>query len=484
MLRYFPLIQFLFTAGTALLYSSAVSGQLTPRSAESHQQGFFNGQSVHYRAIVREYFFPENGKSPAVSAMSTSYIKENTSEKERPVLFVFNGGPGASSSPLHMSAFGPKRIVSGKDSSTLVENAYCLLDQTDLVFIDPPGTGFTRVFDSAGAATYWDVKGDAQLFLEIIKKWKRGNKREQSPVFLCGESYGTARAAYMIGLAKDIPITGVIFLASVFDLSIVTAAPGNDMPHLLFLPSMAAVAWYHKKLDPRFKTAEQAYEEANRFALDEYLTALAKGIHLPEKDKERIAAKLSELTGLPKQTWLEKNLRVTPKDFQLTLLAKENKRVGQLNGQITGHLHNPGAKPPFDDPSMSFRPSTRGLTGNYFKQTLFVPDTGSYRTLNLGVNSKWNWSSMQEELGYYTTAPQILQGIKEHPKMRFLVAGGYYDLATPLYAGRYVLEHIGVPVEKITYANFPTGHSIFEDERELRKLVEIIRTFIITGKKN
>lgn len=469
----------------SLLLVVTASGQSssipTPRVAISEHHGVFNEQAVSYKALVKEYFFaPGNGQSPAVSLITTSYIKENYKVSvERPVVFVFNGGPGASSSPLHMNALGPLRIQQGKDSAVFTENQYCLLDLADLVFMDPPGTGFTRVFDSAGAATFWDVKGDAQLFIDVIKKWKQENNRVSSPVFLCGESYGTTRAAAMLGLAKDFPVSGAILLSSVFDFSIVSPAPGNDMPYVLYLPGMAAVAWFHHKLDQTISSPEQAYAEAIRFAQNEYIVALAKGIDLSVKEKEQIAIKLSALIGLPKKTLLEKNLRITPLDFQLLLLAKEGKRVGQLDGQVTGPLNNPGAKPPFDDPSMSFKPSTRGLVGSYFNRVLQFADSATYRTLNLEVNSKWNFSSMGDDFAYWTVAPYITKALKEQPRLKLFVAGGYYDLATPLYAARYILEHVGVPANRVTYANFPTGHSIFEKEEELKRLADQIRSFII-----
>jgi carboxypeptidase C (cathepsin A) len=452
----------------------------TERRSQTRQQGYFNGRPVRYTAIVQEHFFsPDSNHIPVVSAITTSYIKDTgASVADRPVLFVFNGGPGASSSPLHMSALGPKRFVPEKDSNMLVDNTYSLLDVVDLVFVDPPGTGFTRVFDTKAAGGYWDVKGDAQLFIDLIKKWKKENKRESSPLFLCGESYGTARAAAMLGIAEDLPVAGVIFLSSVFDLTIVNPALGNDMPYILFLPSMAAVATYHHKSGLN-STAEKAYSTAMQFALNEYIMALGKGVNLAIAEKKKIAYRLSQLTGLSQQLILEKDLRITPLDFEKNLLAAEGKRVGQLNGQITGPLNNPSVKPPFDDPSMSFKPSNRSAVTAYFKNNLQFADTGIYKTLNLVVNSRWNWNSLAEEVGYLTWAPGITKALKEQPKLKLLVAGGMYDMATPLYAGRYVLEHVGVTPNRVTYAAFPTGHSIFENEKELDKLVHLIRQFIL-----
>lgn len=438
----------------------------------------FFGNLRTYTAEVREYFFPvDTPAAPAVSLITTSYIAE-ASPSNRPVVFIFNGGPGASSSPLHMNAFGPMRIIREKDSSRLSINRYSILDEADLVFMDPPGTGFTRVFDSARALGYWEVKKDARIFVQTIREWKKNHRRENAPIFLCGESYGTIRAAAILGLSDSLKISGTILLASVFDFSIMAPAPGNDMPYVLFLPGMAAVAWYHHKLPARVHSPEQAYREASDFALNKYLPALVKGVNLSEAGKKDMAIALSKWTGLPADSLIKKNLRISSPEFQLMLLAKEGKRVGQLNGQITGPLHNPGVKPPFDDPSMTFRRSSRDWLSEYFKKNLEFADTGSYRTLNLGVNSRWNFQSMGDEFGYWTIIPDLLKGMSLQPGMPLLVAGGYFDLATPVYAARYVLEHAGVPVDRVQYANFPTGHSIFEKEEELEKLSERVRVFI------
>lgn len=473
-------VRFLFLF-ICLFFSFFSKGQVPlPRGSVTQLHLRPGGMPVSCKAEVREYFFPvDTPAAPAVSLITTSYIAEAPAgSANRPVIFIFNGGPGASSSPLHMNAFGPFRIEQGKDSSRLVANRYSLLDQADLVFMDPPGTGFTRVFDSARAFSYWDVQGDARIFTSVIRQWKKNKGRENSPVFLCGESYGTIRAAAILGLSDSLKITGTILLASVFDFSIVAPAPGNDMPYLLFLPGMAAVAWYHHKLPARIQSPEQAFREAAEFARNEYLPALVKGVDLTETGKKNMAIALSEWTGLPVDSLLKKNLRISSRDFQLMLLAGEGKRVGQLNGQITGPLHNPGVKPPFDDPSMSFRRSSRDLIGEYFRKELGFPDTSAYRSLNLGVNSRWNFQSMGDEFGYWTIIPDLLKGLDLQPGMKLLVAGGYYDLATPVYAARYVLEHGGVPGERVEYINFPTGHSIFEKEEELEKLSERVREFI------
>ncbi len=475
-IRIIKTVVFVYALLLVCLADAQVTGQPVERVATTLHKGQFQGQTIEYKAEVKEYFFRLHGGGvPAVSAMATSYIKTDN-KIERPVVFIFNGGPGASSSPLHLNAFGPVRIQPEKDSMVLRDNPYCLLDQADLVFIDPPGTGFTRVFDSTAAKGYWDVRRDALLFIELIYKWRIEHHRLAAPVYLCGESYGTIRAAMIMGLAADLPLSGVIFLSSVFDMSMVTPVPANDMPYILFLPSMAATAWYHKKSS--FKSAAEAYEASIRFGLNEYIIALAKGVHLSGKEKAKIASQLSRLTGLPVDSILKKNLRISNTDFELMLLAREGKRIGQLNGQAIGPLHTPGVKPPFDDPSFTLRPSTRGMAGRYFTQTLQFADTGTYKTLNLGVNSLWTWSTMTEEVGYSSVTPQLISAMQANPQLKLLVAGGYYDLATPLYAARYILEHTGIDPNRISYANFPTGHSIFENEEELQKLRNLLAAMI------
>lgn len=471
---------FLFSLLEFCGFLPVVSGQRARESVTRHE-GVFNGQRIPFEARVQEHFLkPGKSASAAVSLITISYVKiQEANPSARPVIFIFNGGPGASSSPLHGNAFGPWRIQKGKDSSRLMDNPYCLLDQADLVFMDPPGTGYTRVFDTTLARLYWQVNGDAEMFNDVIRRWKKVNHRESSPVFLCGESYGTIRASAMLGLSKDIPVNGAILLSSVFDFSIVAPAPGNDMPYVLYLPGMAALAWYHHKTGMvNIKSPAEAYEAAAAFALKDYLPALAAGIHLPGPIKQEVAKQLSAIIGIPKDSILDRNLRITPKDFQLMLLAAEGKRIGQLNGQITGPLVNPGVKPPFDDPSMSFNPSGRKMIASLFKEKLQFTDTGAYRSLNLEVNSKWDFSPMEEEFGYSTIIPSVIKTVKEQPNLKWLIAGGYYDLATPVYAARYVLEHANIPANRVSYANFPTGHSIFDQEEELQKLAELVRDFI------
>jgi len=434
-----------------------------------------------YTSMVKEtYLQGASGSRPFCSLITTSYVVNEPRPAEgRPVVFVFNGGPGASSSPLHMGAFGPYRLQWDGKTNVLNENPQCLLDAADLVFVDPPGTGFTRVFNADSAGRYWDVRGDAAMIVDLIRTWLKENGRQRGPVYLCGESYGTMRAAAVMDMAGDLPLSGVIMLSAFLDMTALADAPGNDMPYILNLPTMACLAVFHHKVDARGRTTEQVFNDAAVFADKEYAPMLFRGHNTSSDERRVFAKKLATLIGLPDTFLLRNDLRVNIHDFELTLLADKGLRIGQLNGQVTGPLTAPAAHPPFDDPSFSRNPSNRSQVAEYFRNQLQFSDTGSYNTINFDVNAKWNWSALDQEYGgYRTVAPNAAHAMVGHPELRLMVAGGYYDLATPLAAAPFALDHSGAPASRITYARFPTGHSIFEKPEELVNLANKVRAFI------
>jgi carboxypeptidase C (cathepsin A) len=455
---------------------------ITPQPWKSitHHYGVFNAQSVNYAAIAEETFlYGKNEKIPDASIITFSYIKDKTGGNEkRPVIFIFNGGPGASSSPLHLHAFGPY-IFPAEVGRSLVDNTNSLLDVADLVFIDPVGTGYTRLFDEKAASAYWDVKEDARSILFVIKAWKQKYSRESSPLFICGESYGTLRLAEMIGINKDLQVSGIIMLSAILDLSSPTAVPGNDIPYVVNLPSLSAIAYYHGKASVNANNASEMFEKACVFAENQYFKALVKGNRLSEKEKKNIAQKLSGYIGLPVDTILARDLRIKPENFQLLLLADQDKRIGLLNGCKTGPLHT-DLKPPYSDPSMGMTKDTVSaiLIKQYFNSTLNFQDTGRYKSLNLDINSKWIWSSALKDF-YYTVVPEFSKAVIKDHGLKIFIAGGIFDMATPFYAAKYQFEHSGISSDRMVFESFPTGHSIFEDQNELKILADKIRQFIL-----
>ncbi len=462
------------------ILSSQEISIVQPEKSITNHQGVFNGKSVAYSAIAEETFlYGKDEKSPVASVMSFSYIKDKTiANEKRPVMFIFNGGPGASSSPLHLHAYGPF-IFPAEGGGSLVNNNNSLLDVADLVFIDPVGTGYTRTFNETSVSIYWDVKEDAKTILFVIKSWRKKYEREASPVYLCGESYGTMRLAKMIGINEDIPVSGIIMLSAILDLTSTTAVQGNDFPYIAALPSFAAIAWYHGKAKVKAERASELFEKASRFAEGSYFSALAKGDRLKETEKNSMALELSAYIGLDVDTILSRDLRIKAEDFQLLLLADQDKRIGLLNGCKTGPLHT-DLKPPFSDPSMGMRKDTVSakLMKQYFSETLNYPDTSKYISLNMNVNSKWIWTSALNDF-YFTVLPEISQAVHKNSKMKVFVAGGIFDLATPLYAAKYQFDHLGIPIGRVYFETFPTGHSIFEDQEQLKILGQKIRDFIM-----
>jgi len=472
-------ILFLF----AIILSANTSYCQVPGNAVTNGHVAINGKDIGYTATVKEYFLPDNEK-PAASIIATSYEIDHTDTINRPVIFIFNGGPGASSSPLHMHAFGPVRLQKHNDTTLLENNPYCLLNVADLVFIDPIGTGFTKIMDTAKAEMYMDVAADAQSVIDFINSWKKEHHRTTSPVFICGESYGTIRAVKILALAEHFPVKGVLLFSALLDMSLMAPVSGNEMPYLLTLPTMSAIAWYHNKIDRKNRTVQQVYKEAIQFANTDYLKALYNGEAYSHITRAQMAVRLSRFTGIAPTDILKWNLRIGAPEFEMNLLASQHLRIGKLNGQVALPVDT-GKKvySSRDDPSLVVNTDLKqDFVGRYFIHTLKFPAEGLYTGVNFTVNAKWKWAPMDAYRGYYSVLPELEDAMNKNTGLKLLVAGGLYDLATPIYAAQYLLNHSSVPKERTTFLYYPTGHSIFENEEELQKLASAVRNFISSNK--
>lgn len=450
----------------------------TSKVVTTDHQIALNGKRIDYRAIVTEQPLPGEDGEPAVVAVTYAYVAEGLGDAAtRPVLFVFNGGPGASSSPLHLRAFGPRRIVGEGADARLVDNAHSLLDVADLVFIDPPGTGASMPIEGADADSFWGVQGDAQAVIRIIDEWKRANGRTMSPTVLVGESYGTARAAAILnelhGADRELPDAVVLLSPSLGWTS------GPVVSQITTLPTYAAVAWYHEAIDRQGRDVADHFAAARRFAETEYVSALAQGPRLPAIERRQVAETLSMLIGLPADQIEEARLRVGKLDFMLSLLGEKGLRTGQLDARVTRSIEESKLRPPFDDPSMSLGSSGPNTIERYLTDELGYALPSPYRSLNLGINFQWNWGEGYG--GSYRAAafaPYLATALESDPSMRLFVAGGYYDITTPLYAGRFALDQAGVSRERYVTRGYPAGHSIFEDQTQLASLAADLRAFI------
>ncbi|MGF7156355.1 S10 family serine carboxypeptidase-like protein [Novosphingobium gossypii] len=437
------------------------------------------GRKLAYKAIVTELPMPGPDGAPVAVAVSYAYVAQVKGDPAtRPILFVFNGGPGASSSPLHMQALGPRRMVGKGDAAHLEDNPHSMLDIADLVFIDPVGTGASMPVKNRDATGYWGVGGDARGVSVMIEAWVQANGRTASPRVLVGESYGTSRALAILNedmkAKKPLPAGVVLLSLAIGD------ADGPVLSEAMHLPTFAAVAWYHDSIDRGGRTVAQHYAEALSFAQTEYASALMRGPSLPEAQRRQVAERMSALIGIPAATIDAKNLRLDNYDFMLNLLAEKGLRTGQLDGRATRAIAESNLRPPFDDPSMSLGSGTSAGIESYLKDELRYAPPSAYRSLNLGINFKWDWD--KEYGGSYRAmsfAPYLKAAMEARPGLIVFAGGGFYDITTPVYAGQFALEQAGVPVNRVTYAHYAAGHSVFEDEKGLADLSADLHRFVL-----
>lgn len=447
----------------------------------TRHQGTFGGRKLGYDAIVTETPVANAKGETAAVVVTYAYVARNAAHAKhtgarakRPVLFFFNGGPGASSSPLHLNAFGPRRIVGKGDAARLDDNPHSLLDVADLVFIDPPGTGASMPVKGADATSLFSVSGDAAAVADVVQRWRRANGRTDAPFAIVGESYGTARALAMLDAESKakLPLPDGVAL---FSLSL----GDNDGPvisDVSLLPTLAAVAWYHQAVDRKGKSVAEHFAEARAFAENDYARALIAGASLPEADRAKIAARISELIGIPAATLEKDGLQLDRQSFMLGLLSAKGLRTGQLDGRATRAIAKSNMHPPFDDPSMTLGGETGHLIADYIGKDLGYPLPSAYRTLNLGINFKWDWGRGEV---YRTVrfAPFLARAMADKPDMKLMTVGGYYDITTPVAAGQFALDHAGIGPDRRTSKTYAAGHSVFEDEGELMRFAADMRAW-------
>jgi carboxypeptidase C (cathepsin A) len=412
---------------------------------------------------------------PQATISATSYIRQDVPDRtQRPVIFAFNGGPGASSSPLHFGILGPRRLgqpdAAGKSSPT--DNPQTLLDVADLVMIDPVGTGFSRELRAGGGHVYWNPEGDAKAAETLIRDWLRDNSRTSSPVFIVGESFGGYRLAEMAKDIGDLNVAGLVLVSPGTDMS-GEAGIASDQHFVLTLPSMATTAFAHNKSQAVGHTVDQVYEEARSFAQGDYVEALQLGSELTAQNRGRLAGRMATMIGLPASTISADNLRVDTQDFLEQLLP------GQVVGRIDTRVVAPKPPAPLvagrskaaDDPALHMGASNiikNSRVRDYLRDELGVKTNLDYISLTLDVNFAWDWNSgsrkIEDNLRLLNPTPNLTKLMKEKPACRLLLLSGYYDLATPVLYQRYALTHAGVPLDRTRMVAFAAGHSVYDDD--------------------
>jgi carboxypeptidase C (cathepsin A) len=487
-----------------------------PMSSITHGSVIVEGKPISYQAeagtLVLDGSGADEGK-PQVAMSYVAYFKQGADASKRPITFIYNGGPGSSTVWLHMGAWGPRRVVTSDDTHTpaapyqLVNNDYSLLDASDLVFIDMPGTGFGRLLsqgkdDAARARShkelakkYWGVDADAEAFANFITQFISGHHRWNSPKYLFGESYGTTRSAVLSNLLQsryDVDLNGVMLLSQILNFSLSIdgsdANPGIDMPYVLALPTYAATAWYHHKL-PKYegKPLAPLLKEVARFATTDYEQALSAGSLLDANRKQAIAARLHDYTGLPVDYLMKANLRVTGGMFEQQLQGSTDTTTGRLDTRFSGPSMDPLAKTRAYDPqSAAISSAYVSAFNDYVRRDLKFGDGMKFRSSVYGADD-FHWDrehkapGMRFSRGALNVMPDLAAAMKYNPNLKVKLFGGFYDLATPYYTAIYEMQHLPIPDslrQNISYAFFPSGHMVYAHLPSLKKLHDDAAAFI------
>src|SRR5579885_312445 len=417
-----------------------------------------------------------------------AYTLDGVSDKsQRPLMFSFNGGPGSASVWLHMGALGPKRVQMTDEGwmpqppFRLVDNEQTWLDFTDLVFIDPVGTGYSRAAKPELANKYFGLQGDIQSVGEFIRLYLARSERWNSPLFLVGESYGTTRASGLSGylIEHGIAFNGIILISTIMNFETANFARGNDLPYILFLPTYTAIAWYHKQLPPDLQTdLRKTLDEVERWAANDYTVALGKGDRLTPAERQEVIDRLNRYTGLSKQYIDESNLRIEIQRFDKELLRDEHRTVGRLDGRFKG-IDAPGVneRPDFDPSLAAIRPPYTATFNNYVRGELGFKSDLEYYILGGGVG-RWDFGA---DNAYADTSESLRSAFAKNPYMKLMVACGYYDLATPYFAARYTLTHMGLDPSlqnNVTVTYYEAGHMVYIEKNSLAKLKRDAADFV------
>lgn len=466
-----------------------------PYHLDVEREGRFGGEEVDYRVVVAETFLEDASGKPAASIVSVSYLRTDVrGEAERPVIFVFNGGPGSASLWLHMGFVGPRRVDFGNDIQPetappfrLADNTESPLDVADLVLFDPPGTGFSRLLPDGKPEQFYGVQQDATATVDFIRSWIREHGRWNSPKYLMGESYGTVRAAVVAkllaggpfgtGRMDGITLNGVILLGQAMDGS---GSAGRDGAFVSSLPSLAATAWYHGRVDREDATLEQHVAAARRFAAGEYRDALYAGWDLDDRERRQIAERLAGLVGLPADEILELNLRVPNRAFAERLLAGEGKELGLYDSRFVLPLENGGNDPVADDPAMGqYVPGYVAAANLYLRRELGVELDRPYDAIAFrSVNARWDYGHGPGVPPSRNFTEDLATAARRNPALRVFVGTGYYDLVTTLGAAEYTLAHSGIPRERVLLRDYESGHMPYLGPDSRRALADDIRRFV------
>ena len=444
--------------------------------------------SMQYTATAG--YMPMKDERDTVKArlFFTAYTKDGVGDPaSRPILFAFNGGPGSSSVWLHMGLIGPQRVIMGDEGDAMappykyIPNAYSWLPETDIVFVDPMYTGYTRPEGNTPGNNYTGYDNDIRFVGDFIRLYLSRNKRWASPKLLAGESYGTTRAAGLAGHLQEthgIYVNGIVLISAILNFGTVRTDRGNELPYSLTLPTFAATAWYHKKAGTGFARLEDFLKEAEAFAVGPYAAALMKGDRIPDAERNAVISRLQGFTGLSADYLDRCNMRLTVGRFNKELLRAEGKTVGRFDGRIKGtDYDNAGGEYEWD-PSydLTVRGPYTAAFNDYVRRVLRYENDLPYEILT-GRVQPWPLG----ENKYLNVADVLRSAMVKNPALKVWVCNGYYDMATPYFATDYVIHHMGLPKEmrgNVHMTYYKSGHMQYTRKADLIQLREDYKTFL------
>ncbi|MGO9481500.1 MAG: S10 family peptidase [Candidatus Kryptoniota bacterium] len=466
-----------------------------PVQVVTHHVITINGQEIHYTATTGTLLL-KNDQDTAVALFGfIAYTKDGASKDDRPITFAYNGGPGSSSIWLHMGALGPKKVVIDDPEVTppapykMEDNPYSLLDVTDLVMIDPVGTGLSKPVGKAKGSDFWGVDEDIKSVSQFILQYISANDRWNSPKFLLGESYGTTRSAGVADYLFEnmgITVNGVIFVSTVFNFETLEFRKGNDLPYILYLPTYTAVSWYHHALPVEASNLDSLLQVVRQFAKGEYTDALFKGSSIDSMKLNEVVDKLYEYTGISKSYWKNANLRVDESQFTEELLRDRGVTVGRLDSRYEGPTADLlGEYSDYDPQSTAISPVFITDFLNYFHTDLNYPTDQNY-VIDAYNNKdfKWDWKrgDRREWMGYPDVSSDLADIMQRDPYLNILVFNGYFDLATPFFATEYTMDHLGenIPgvMDRIHMKYFDAGHMMYVNPKSLPAFKSAIAEFM------
>jgi len=457
--------------------------------------GRFNGSKIKYRSISGDTHLLDKDGKPQASIFSTAYFRTDLKNSDaRPLLFIFNGGPGSSSVWLHIGLFGPKIVTLPSDAQgvpaapyTLKDNPQSLLDIADMVFIDPVGTGYSMPLGEYEGKDFWGVRQDAKILAQFVRQFLTKHQRWNSPKYLAGESYGTTRAALMTKELQEgwgsVDLNGVFLISSIVDFQTGDFNPGNDLPFITFLPTYAATAWYHNALPNKnnWDSLPVFLDEVRQFALNEYATALMQGRNLSKDKEQSIIDHLHKYTGLSKTYLKHTNLRIDEMLFMKELLRERGQSVGRLDSRYLGvDASNVEARFDTDPSGYAIDGAYTAAIQDYMAKDLNVVRDSRYNILSGEVFNNWDWlyGGSARSQGFLNTSQFLSRAQRENPSFKIFIANGYYDLATPFFATEYSFNQNGFDAQRITMKYYEAGHMMYIHHPSLNRLAQDMRDFL------